>query len=58
MLYNICAFFFFYIFPHWKVDADLETKWLLIYWINEFANRLVSDFFSSFLGRFTLNAFF
>ena len=26
MLYNI--FFFFYIFPYWKVDADLKTKWL------------------------------
>ena len=40
MLYNTCIFFFFYIFPHWKVDADLKTKGLLIY---EFANHFVSE---------------
>ena len=43
MLYNICILFFFYIFPHWKVDADLKTKGFLIYQINEFAKHFVSD---------------
>ena len=28
MLHNRCIFFFFYIFPYWKVDTDIETKWL------------------------------
>ena len=28
MFYNTCIFFFFYVFPHRKVDANLETKWL------------------------------
>ena len=26
MLCNRCIFFFFYTFPHLKVDSDLETK--------------------------------
>ena len=28
MFYNTCIFFFFYVFPHRKVDTNLETKWL------------------------------
>ena len=28
MLHDKCIFFFLYIFPHWKVNADLETKGL------------------------------
>ena len=28
LFYSTCIFFFFYVFHHRKVDADLETKWL------------------------------
>ena len=28
MLYNRFISFFFYILPSWKVDTDIETKWL------------------------------
>ena len=61
MLYNICIFFFFYIFPHWKVDADLKTKGLLIYQINEFANHFVSELSRVFFeegGRLRVISFF
>ena len=51
MLYNICIFFFFYNFPHWKVDADLKTKGLLTYQINEFANHFVSQLPRVFFGK-------
>ena len=49
MLYNICIFFFFYIFPHWK--AELKTRGLLIYQINEFANHFVSQLCRVFFGE-------
>ena len=49
MLYNICTFFFFYIFPHWK--AELKTKGLLIYQNNEFANHFVSQLCRVFFGE-------
>ena len=28
VLHNRFIFFSFYIFPHWKVDTNIETKWL------------------------------
>ena len=28
MLHNRCIFFFFDTFLYWKLDTDLETKWL------------------------------
>ena len=61
MLYNICIFFFFCIFPHWKVDADLKTKGLLIYQIHEFANHFASELSPVFFGegrRFRVISFF
>ena len=48
---------YFRLLLYWKVDTDIETKWLADLLLNEFANRFVSDFFSSFLGRLTLTGF-
>ena len=33
MLPNRCIFFFFYIFPHWYVDTDIETRWMVSWFI-------------------------
>ena len=49
MLNNRCIFFFFYIFPHWKVDIDSETRWLADLLIDEFASRSQSEFFWVFM---------